>query len=182
MRDPADQLIEARNPPVVPHAVARGHRKIVLTRHKARSSAVAVPHPRTATPPRTQTTAVVLVGWRLRFRPSEQARAWQRGAHGEQQTARLLDRLGRDGYQVLHDLAIPGSPANIDHLVIGPSGLVGIGSKQWTGQVHQGSDGLLWHNSYRLDRTLATIRWQGQGHAGREPAATAARRTRPVRA
>jgi hypothetical protein len=51
-----------------------------------------------------------LVGWRLRFRPSEQARAWQRGAHGEQQTARLLDRLGRDGYQVLHDLAIPGSP------------------------------------------------------------------------
>ena len=48
-----------------------------------------------------------LVGWRLRFRPSEQARAWQRGAHGEQQTARLLDRLG---YQVLHDLAIPGSP------------------------------------------------------------------------
>ena len=55
-----------------------------------------------------------LVGWRLRFRPSEQARAWQRGAHGEQQTARLLDRLGRDGYQVLHDLAMPGSPANVD--------------------------------------------------------------------
>src|SRR4029450_9605678 len=40
-----------------------------------------------------------LVGWRLRFRPSEQARAWQRGAHGEQQTARLLDRLGRDRYR-----------------------------------------------------------------------------------
>jgi hypothetical protein len=33
MRDPADQLIEARNPPVVPYAVARGDRKIVLTRH-----------------------------------------------------------------------------------------------------------------------------------------------------
>ena len=26
--------------------------------------------------------------------------------------------------------------------------------------VHQGSDGLIWHNHYRLDRTLATIRWQ----------------------
>ena len=47
-----------------------------------------------------------LVGWRLRFRPSEQARAWQRGAHGEQQTARLLDRLGRDGYP---------SPARLGH-------------------------------------------------------------------
>jgi hypothetical protein len=40
----------------------------------------------------------VLAGWRLRFRPSEQARTWQRGAHGERHTARLLDRLTRDGY------------------------------------------------------------------------------------
>jgi hypothetical protein len=55
-----------------------------------------------------------LVGWRLRFRPSEQARTWQRGAHGERQTARLLERLTRDGYVVFHDLAVPGSPANVD--------------------------------------------------------------------
>jgi hypothetical protein len=34
-----------------------------------------------------------LVGWRLRFRVSEQARTWQRGAHGERHTARLLRRL-----------------------------------------------------------------------------------------
>jgi hypothetical protein len=54
--------------------------------------------------------AAGLVGWRLRFRPSEQVRAWQRGARGERQTARLLDRLSRDGYQVFHDLAMPGSP------------------------------------------------------------------------
>jgi hypothetical protein len=101
-----------------------------------------------------------LVGWRLRFRPSEQARAWQRGAHGERQTARLLDRLGRDGYRVLHDLAMPGSPANIHHLVVGPSGVFVIDSKQWTGSVQQSADGLIWHNHYRLDRTLATIRWQ----------------------
>jgi hypothetical protein len=39
-----------------------------------------------------------------------QAHAWQRGARGERQTARLLDRLGRDGYQVFHDLALPGPP------------------------------------------------------------------------
>jgi hypothetical protein len=31
-----------------------------------------------------------LVAWRLRFRPSEQARTWQRGAAGERRTARLL--------------------------------------------------------------------------------------------
>jgi hypothetical protein len=34
-----------------------------------------------------------LVGWRLRFRPSTQAQAWQRGADGERHTARLLRRL-----------------------------------------------------------------------------------------
>jgi Nuclease-related domain len=104
----------------------------------------------------------VLVAWRLRFRPSEQARTWQRGAHGERHTARLLDRLTRDGYVVFHDLAIPGSPANVDHLVIGPSGVFVIDSKQWTGSVHQGADGLVWHNHYPLDRTLETVRWEAQ--------------------
>jgi hypothetical protein len=104
--------------------------------------------------------AAALVGWRLRFCPSEQARAWQRGAAGERQTARLLDRLTREGYQVLHDLAMPNSTTNIDHLVIGPSGAFVIDSKHWSGQVHQSADGLVWHNHYRLDRTLATIRWQ----------------------
>jgi hypothetical protein len=104
----------------------------------------------------------VLVGWRLRFRPSEQARTWRRGAHGERRTARLLVRLTRDGFVVFHDLAVPGSPANVDHLVIGPSGVFVIDSKQWTGSVHQGADGLAWHNHYRLDRTLETVRWEAE--------------------
>jgi Nuclease-related domain len=104
--------------------------------------------------------AAALVGWRLRFRPSEQARTWQRGAAGERRTARLLDRLTRDGFVVFHDLAVPDSPANTDHLVIGPSGVFVIDSKQWSGSVHQGADGLAWHNHYPLDRTLETIRWE----------------------
>jgi len=104
----------------------------------------------------------VLVGWRLRFRPSTQARVWQRGAKGERHTARLLDRLGRDGYVSFHDLALPDSPTNLDHLVVGPSGVFVIDSKQWTGHVHQSADGLVWHDHYRLDRTLATVRWQAE--------------------
>jgi hypothetical protein len=101
-----------------------------------------------------------LVGWRLRFRPSEHARSWQRGAAGEQRTARRLGRLPHDGYVVFHDLAVPNSPANVDHLVIGPTGVFVIDSKQWTGSVHKGADGLVWHNHYRLDRTLDTVRWE----------------------
>jgi hypothetical protein len=108
-----------------------------------------------------------LVGWRLRFRPSEAARTWQRGAHGERRTARLLDRLTRDGFVVFHDLAVPGkTSANVDHLLIGPSGVFVIDSKQWTGSVHQSADGLAWHNHYRLDRTIDTVRWEAEtvGH------------------
>jgi hypothetical protein len=106
--------------------------------------------------------AAALVGWRLRFRPSERARTWQRGAIGERHTALLLDRLTRDGFVVFHDLAVPDSPANVDHLVIGPTGLFVIDTKQWTGSVHQGADGLVWHNHYRLDCTLETVRWEAQ--------------------
>jgi Nuclease-related domain len=107
--------------------------------------------------------AAILVGWRLRFRPSEQVTAWRRGAHGERHTARLLDRLTRDGYVVFHDLAVPGNTsANVDHLVIGSTGVFVIDSKQWTGSVHQGADGLAWHNHYPLDRTLETVRWEAE--------------------
>jgi len=107
-------------------------------------------------------TVAAVVGWRLRFRPSEQARSWQRGAQRERRTARLLDRLTRDGYVVFHDLAVPESPANVDHLVIGPTGVFVIDSKQWTGGVHQGADGLAWHNHHPLDRTLETVRWEAE--------------------
>jgi Nuclease-related domain len=107
--------------------------------------------------------AAALVAWRLRFRPSEQATAGRRGAAGERRTARLLDRLTRDDFVVFHDLAVPGKTnANIDHLVIGLTGVFIIDSKQWIGSAHKGADGLAWHNSYRLDRTLETVRWQAQ--------------------
>ena len=101
-----------------------------------------------------------LAGWRLRFRPSEVARSWQRGAAGERRTAGLLRRLQGEGFVVFHDLAIPGSRANIDHLVVGPTGVFVIDSKQWAGQVHQSADGMVWHNHYPLDRTLETVRWE----------------------
>ena len=62
------------------------------------------------------------LGWLLRFRSSPDTVAWRRSAAGERRTARLLAPLERQGWAVLHDLAIPGSTANIDHLVIGPGG------------------------------------------------------------
>jgi hypothetical protein len=58
--------------------------------------------------------AAMLTGWGLRFRPSPDGDAWRRGAAGERRTARLLGPLERHGWAILHDLAVPGSQANID--------------------------------------------------------------------
>ena len=87
--------------------------------------------------------AAMAVGWGLRFRPSLDAVAWRRGAAGERRTARLLDPLERHGWAVLHDLAIPGSRANLDHLVIGPGGVFVIDSKQYRGRLQLDPSGRL---------------------------------------
>ncbi len=53
---------------------------------------------------------------------------------------------------------MPGSRANIDHLLIGPTGVFVIDSKQYSGRVQQTSDGHVWHNYYPMDEQLATVR------------------------
>jgi len=94
--------------------------------------------------------AAIVATWVLRFRPSPDAVAWRRGAAGERRTARLLDPLARHGWAVLHDLAIPGSQANLDHLVIGPGGVFVIDSKQYRGRLQLDPTGRLWHGRYPL--------------------------------
>jgi Nuclease-related domain len=114
--------------------------------------------------PRLASPAGLLVAtglaWALRFCVSAESSAWRRGAAGERRTARLLDRLQQRGWVVLHDLAIPGSPANIDHLVIGPGGVVVIDSKQYRGRLQLSPDGLLWHGRPPLSLALHRVRWQ----------------------
>lgn len=107
----------------------------------------------------TGLTAAAALAWRLRFRPPEDTLAWRRGAQGERRTARLLAPLERQGYQVFHDLAIPGSAANLDHLVVGPTGVFMIDSKRYRGHLHY-SAGRLWHGRRPLDRTLDTLWWE----------------------
>jgi Nuclease-related domain len=109
--------------------------------------------------------AAGLVGWRLRFRVSQDARNWQRGARGERRTARQLHRLTRHGWVVFHDLAVPGSRANADHLAIGPAGLFLADSKNWRGRLAFAPDGTLWHGSYPLTATLATIGFEARAIA-----------------
>jgi hypothetical protein len=65
-----------------------------------------------------------------------------------------LGPLERHGWAVLHDLAVPGSAANIDHLAIGPGGVFAVDSKQYPGRLQLDSSGRLWHGRYSLAPAL----------------------------
>jgi Nuclease-related domain len=102
----------------------------------------------------------VAAGWGLRFKPSPEAVAWRRGAAGERRTARLLAALERYGWAVLHDLAVPGSRANVDHLVIGPGGVFVIDSKQYRGRLQLDPSGRLWHGRYPLAPAVRAVSFE----------------------
>jgi Nuclease-related domain len=104
--------------------------------------------------------AAMAAGWMLRFQPSPDAVAWRRGAEGERRTARLLGPLERQGWAVLHDLAVPRSQANIDHLVIGPGGVFVIDSKQYRGRLQLDPTGRLWHGRYPLAPALRAVSFE----------------------
>jgi hypothetical protein len=101
--------------------------------------------------------AATAAGWGLRFRPSPDAVAWRHGAVAER-TARVLGPLERQGWAVLHDLAIPDSRAN--HLVIGPGGVFVIDSKQYRGRLRLDRLGRLWHGRYPLASTLRAVSFE----------------------
>jgi Nuclease-related domain len=72
----------------------------------------------------------------------------------------LLGPLERHGWAVLHDLAVPHSQANIDHLVIGPGGVFVIDSKQYRGRLQLDPSGRLWHGRYPLAPTLEAVSFE----------------------
>lgn len=60
--------------------------------------------------------------------------SWRKGYEGEVMTGKALQRLP-EGYIALHDLRIPGSRANIDHLVVGPTGVFTVETKHYSSDV-----------------------------------------------
>jgi hypothetical protein len=90
--------------------------------------------------------------------------SWRKGAQGEERLGQLLDGLQRHCYVVLHDLAVPGSSANIDHLVIGPTGVWVIDAKNYNGRLTW-SKGTLWHGRYPLTKKLGVSAWEADSVA-----------------
>ena len=79
---------------------------------------------------------------------SQPTAAWKIGTEGELRVAEVL--ASASGIDVLHDRLVPGSRANIDHIVVGPSGVFVIDAKQYKGAIEVRNVGSL----FRLDERL----------------------------
>jgi ribosomal protein L15 len=64
----------------------------------------------------------------------QSTKAWATGAVGEERLGGRLDRLVSDSIAVLHDRRIPGSKANIDHLVVTTAGVWVVDAKRYQGR------------------------------------------------
>lgn len=63
----------------------------------------------------------------------DHARTWFKGAVGERDVARALESLGSE-YTVLHAVPVGKGSTDIDHVVIGPTGVFSINTKNHSGQ------------------------------------------------
>jgi hypothetical protein len=86
-------------------------------------------------------------------------KAWNVGARGEQWVGSRLDRLIPCGAAVLHDRRVPVSRANIDHIVIAPSGVWVIDTKRYRGRV-ESRDGRLFVADRDRSKSIAGMAWQ----------------------
>jgi hypothetical protein len=79
---------------------------------------------------------------------SQPTAAWKIGREGELRVAEVLATAA--GIEVLHDRLVPGSRANIDHIVVGQSGVFVIDAKKYKGAIEVRNVGGL----FRLDERL----------------------------
>ncbi len=77
-------------------------------------------------------------------------RAWEQGARGEREVGAWLERLSAPGAIVLHDRLRPGTRANIDHLVVAPSGVWVVDSKRYKGRIERRDRGGWFRSDDRL--------------------------------
>jgi hypothetical protein len=69
------------------------------------------------------------------FFEASTVRAWRVGADGERRTAASLEPLREKGFVILHDRKVKGWGGNLDHVVIGPTGMWAVETKNIAGKV-----------------------------------------------
>lgn len=96
----------------------------------------------------------------------------ERAADGEERTAATLAWLP-PAFVTVHDLRLPGSQSNVDHLVVGPTGVFVIDTKVHDGVVRYGS-GTLWRGDRSMRAELHALAFEATRLAAVLDAATTA--------
>jgi hypothetical protein len=78
--------------------------------------------------------AVVPAAVVVAMRTAPQLKSIRKGRRGEHSVTELLQRLP-DDYYLVNDIMVPGARGNIDHVVVGPCGVVVIETKRLAGKV-----------------------------------------------
>jgi len=82
--------------------------------------------------------------------PNNAGAAYLKGAVGEEKFGAALDAMTSHGLFVLHDRRRPRTAANIDHLVIAPSGVWVVDAKRYAGLVTKVDKGGWFRSDVRL--------------------------------
>lgn len=90
--------------------------------------------------------------------PEKRAEHWARGAAGEQATERELLKLPPT-FHIVHGLTVSRSGSDIDHVVIGPTGIWVIDSKDWSYPAEV-RDGALWCGRYSRQQHVDAVETQ----------------------
>ncbi|WP_131773819.1 nuclease-related domain-containing protein [Candidatus Protofrankia datiscae] len=109
---------------------------------------------------------VVQLGWPLvvigrSFDPVPEIEALREGAESERKTARIVNRLRRYGYVVMHDRRVAHSEASIGHLLVGPGGVMVMKSDASPGTVRYSKDGAK-VDGQSLKKPLDLTKWLGE--------------------
>jgi len=95
---------------------------------------------------------------------------WKRGKRGEQAVIKKLLSLD-NSYCLINDVMLPGQQGNIDHVVVGPTGVFAIETKNYSGSVicywdkwYQGRR--TWRRPPRRRYPISSISSQARGNAG----------------
>ncbi|MCK9874379.1 NERD domain-containing protein [Frankia sp. Ag45/Mut15] len=108
---------------------------------------------------------LVLVAWpagivAASFGTAPDIELLREGAEAERKTARAIARLRRNGYLILHDRAVPYSDATIGHLLIGPGGVMVLGSDNSKGTLRYTKGGAICDGE-SLKPVIDRIAWLG---------------------
>jgi hypothetical protein len=87
--------------------------------------------------------------------------AWLEGVAADERAMAGQLAVLPPGYAVIHDLRVPGSKGNIDHVVIGPGGAFVVMTRRFDGQLSY-HDGQLWAGDASLRGDFESARVEAQ--------------------